>query len=322
MKATLARLVVFSTALGMAAAARGDIRARAFVSFAGVTSHGEFLPPLDDIVDESDATSAATGEIELRGFTDIGSATMVAGAFGSHQGQRMIGLLVSGDAQITRPSQPPVVPVTGSITASAQAFVEFKDELTFNFPTPLSDPAKVSGYLNLTGDMIVAELENGPSIGAQSSVGVTIFGTGITTSSRGLNTIGLSGGGFSDEVSNLVLFSFDVSAGQAKPITISMSLTGGVQVAGANFSVQQGAFAAAEFDGQFMRSLDWGGVTSVVNARTGQPLANWTVTSRSGFDYSQVFPPVPEPSSLVLLVSAIPTSGARRGRPERRRRTL
>jgi hypothetical protein len=61
-------------------------------------------------------------------------------------------------------------------------------------------------------------------------------------------------------------------------------------------------------------SFDWGGITSVVNARTGEPITNWTVASRSGFDYSRMFPPVPEPSSLVLLLTAITGWMLRRSR--------
>jgi hypothetical protein len=317
MKTSLAGPVAFATALAAAlcitTTTRGDIRARAFVSFSGVDTQGTFLPPLNDVIDDTAPQLVDTGDLEITGFTDIGSAKLVANASGAH-GKQFAGLFVSGEGQLTRPTQPPVIPVTGSITASAQAFVEYKDELTFNFPAPLADPAKVSGYLNLTGDMFVAEAEEGPSIGAQASVGVTIFGTGLTTSSYGLTTVGLTGGGFSDSVSNVALFSFDVSGGQAKMISFQTSLTGGIQLSGANFSVQQGALATADFGGDFTGSLDWGGITSVVNARTGQPLANWTVTSKSGFDYTQVFPPVPEPSAATLLLTAVAGGAARRRR--------
>jgi hypothetical protein len=163
--------------------------------------------------------------------------------------------------------------------------------------------------------MLVAEVENGPSIGAQASIGVSITGTGITPTAYGVNTIGISAPSAESSVSDLALFSYEVSAGVAKPIAIQMSLTGGVQIGGANFSVAQGAHGFAEFEGDFDSSLDWGGITSVVNARTGQPLAGWTVTSKSGFDYSQVFPPVPEPSSLALLLTALAGIAPRRRRP-------
>jgi hypothetical protein len=314
MKASLAGLVAFAAALCITATTRGDIRARASVSISGVNTQGVFLPQINQVVDQTNALSSDTGDLEISGGTDIADAFVSATAFGGH-GKQFAGVFVSGAGQITRPTQPPVIPVTGSLTAAANAFVEYKDELTFTFPTPPADPAKISGYLNLTGNMNVAELEQGPSIGAQSSVGVTISGTGITTASDGLTTVGIEGESFEDSVSDVVLFSFDVSAGQAKAIALQLSLLGGIQFAGANFSVQQGAHASADFGGDFTGSLNWGGITSVTNARTGQPLANWTVASKSGFDYTQVFPPVPEPSSAALVLAALAAFTSQRRRP-------
>jgi hypothetical protein len=61
-----------------------------------------------------------------------------------------------------------------------------------------------------------------------------------------------------------------------------------------------GASTEAHIDGQFIGSIHWGGIESVTNAATGEVLTGWTITSESGFDYSQPFP-VPEPTSLLLV---------------------
>jgi hypothetical protein len=37
----------------------------------------------------------------------------------------------------------------------------------------------------------------------------------------------------------------------------------------------------------FSQTLAWGGISSVTDADTGQPITGWTITSQSGFDYSQ-----------------------------------
>lgn len=56
----------------------------------------------------------------------------------------------------------------------------------------------------------------------------------------------------------------------------------------------------ARIDGNFSRSLHWGGIQSVEDAETGEVIDDWTITSESGFDYSKPFG-VPEPSSILLL---------------------
>ena len=62
----------------------------------------------------------------------------------------------------------------------------------------------------------------------------------------------------------------------------------------------------------FAHTLSWGGITSVTDADTGQPITNYTLTSASGFDYTHPFAgpipepgSVPEPSSIGLLASCL-----------------
>ena len=76
-----------------------------------------------------------------------------------------------------------------------------------------------------------------------------------------------------------------------------------------------GGGAFAEALGLFGGSIHWGGMENVRNALTGQPIANWTITSRSGFDYSQPF--VPEPTSILLLANALCALPALRWRAHR-----
>ena len=64
-----------------------------------------------------------------------------------------------------------------------------------------------------------------------------------------------------------------------------------------NFHTQD---ASAFLSADFSNTLAWGGITSVTDVATGQPLADWSVSSASGFDYSQAY--VPEPCGLALLL--------------------
>ena len=58
----------------------------------------------------------------------------------------------------------------------------------------------------------------------------------------------------------------------------------------------------ADFDAEFQHTLRWGGIESVRDATTGEPITDWTITSDSGFDYSKPAD-VPEPTSAILLLS-------------------
>jgi hypothetical protein len=60
------------------------------------------------------------------------------------------------------------------------------------------------------------------------------------------------------------------------------------------------AIITADFSG----SIHWDGIVRVEDTLTGELVDDWTVTSRSGFDYSRPFR-VPEPSSLLLLAIAL-----------------
>ena len=59
---------------------------------------------------------------------------------------------------------------------------------------------------------------------------------------------------------------------------------------------------AANASGNFMHTLTYEGITSVTDAATGEPIANWSVTSASGFDWAHPFE-VPEPCSLVSMMT-------------------
>ncbi len=53
----------------------------------------------------------------------------------------------------------------------------------------------------------------------------------------------------------------------------------------------------------YSHTLAWGGIDSVTDASTGLPITDWSVSSATGFDYSQ---PAPEPATFVLLGLALP----------------
>jgi hypothetical protein len=69
------------------------------------------------------------------------------------------------------------------------------------------------------------------------------------------------------------------------------------------------------FTSNYSHTLRWGGISSVVDLTTGQELEGWSVSSASGFDYSQPAP-IPEPAGVAiagLVLGGVGLRG-RRGR--------
>jgi hypothetical protein len=101
-------------------------------------------------------------------------------------------------------------------------------------------------------------------------------------------------------VADIVPTLFAVQNGQEVPFSVSISV-GAAQSDGSGLepgdSVEGSAFAL------FSDTLRWGGISSVIDGNTGNVINDWTVTSQSGFDYSQPAPvavPVPWPATLTL----------------------
>jgi hypothetical protein len=67
-----------------------------------------------------------------------------------------------------------------------------------------------------------------------------------------------------------------------------------------NFDLNSGGGSAGG-SANYYHTVNWGGITSVVDADTGEPDTDWSVESASGFDYAHAAPE-PEPASIVLAV--------------------
>lgn len=69
-------------------------------------------------------------------------------------------------------------------------------------------------------------------------------------------------------------------------------------------------------------TFTWGGITSITDADTGELITDFTLTSASGFDYTQAFPSgpiaVPESPSVLLLTAGWVASLALTARRRRR----
>ena len=82
------------------------------------------------------------------------------------------------------------------------------------------------------------------------------------------------------------------------PIPLGVSLFAFAQSTASSYDTVSQAGAIATTYADFSHTMAWGGITSVTD-ENGEPILGWSVSSDTGFDYSQAA--VPEPSTFVLL---------------------
>jgi hypothetical protein len=66
-----------------------------------------------------------------------------------------------------------------------------------------------------------------------------------------------------------------------------------------NFDAANGGGGTAGGDADYTHTVNWGGISSVVDVDSGELNTDWSVESASGFDYAHAVAE-PEPASIVL----------------------
>ena len=205
---------------------------------------------------------------------------------------------------------------------------------------------KFTGAWNVNGSLTASALGEAPpgpfqapfiNAGAGASVG--FFADGDVP-----NSVTLAGGGNSVRAfTNETYSNFYTNNSQPNPlitqstfpfpsqilITFLIPNNGGLGVdfeadaeVGANVDNEDNANAGiAIATASFGHTFTWGGITSVVDADTGQPITDWTLTSASGVDWADAAPgpsaaPEPSTSSLAALGALALFVYRRRGRAE------
>lgn len=221
--------------------------------------------------------------------------------------------------------------VYGVVDAYAQSYLA--DTLTFEPPTPdmVGDYFQVETYWNLHGSIIPIVTGGNPPTNnsvyntqAVSSANLYVQGTGIDSVYSSQAAAG--------DVVSVDAFGNMSQVVTPTPTTIPVVIDGywGVpQNVGFELSLHSYAFAqtgdiyyrtgaAANVDADFSHTLSWGGITTITDANGNPVPAGWSVTSTSGYDWSQAA--VPEPSSAVLCgIGAMLVIAASRRMAKRRR---
>jgi hypothetical protein len=205
-----------------------------------------------------------------------------------------------------------------AITNKAEAIAGYSDNLTFhNLGGAPGAEFVVTGSWNLSGSTEAgATAPNAVSVRSFASAGaqLTLWGNGVVghlnqqsallaaESTEQVSTLGTGGGGINPPSS--IPVSFVVRVGSPFHLTITLDALASA-VADSGIDPQNPGTASADSIADFSHTLSWGGITSVTDS-DGNPITDWTVTSDSGFDYSQPFVDVPEPSTLAFLAIALP----------------
>jgi hypothetical protein len=206
--------------------------------------------------------------------------------------------------------------IRGFASVETQATASFIDEFTPDSATESDGaPILVSAHLLLNGTL------DGQASGSGGNVamGIQVTGTGIVAPPPS-QPAGLPQGNYIGIVkADAVTPATDVN--QQAPGSIPIFLFGVVgaptqinyllqinAIANAAGGADVGTSGAAGLLIDYTHTLTWGGIDSVMDRNTGQPLplGDFSFTSQlSGFDYAKPTPPVPEPGSAFLAILAM-----------------
>lgn len=185
------------------------------------------------------------------------------------------------------------------------------DSVTIRTPSKqLGTRLRVKAAVVIDGEFNNTFVESGGDIpngrDAYTSFAIEVTGPGIASQVGCSSYETLDGTGQSSQLPNAGYIDLDITYynGEAREMKYEMKLFGSGQAStylNAEFYPDDpGQEAGALFDADFMSTTKWGGISGVFDADTGEEITDWTVSSDSGFDYSQPYV-VPEPAALSLL---------------------
>lgn len=95
------------------------------------------------------------------------------------------------------------------------------------------------------------------------------------------------------------MLTMEVFAGRPVLYSLSVDVQAGMSLNNTPVT-QPGRTSVFDASADYGHTVYWGGVQSVTDALTGEPISDWSMKSLSGADYTRSFEPVPEPSTIAL----------------------
>ena len=250
------------------------------------------------------------GNLEDFRFSSDGLESAIAGASASAGAGRVT---VSVNGQATAGGGPPAFGgANGAASGEAQAY--YADNLHFDGVGAPGTRFVVFGLWNLSGTVTSTAVASGERqsspyvVNAQGSATLKVNGSGFAEYyllnpeiARDQTSIENSGDPVHEHTDppTQIFTSYLGTAGSPVFVSFGFDATAGGVISSGDIITNSGGLAGGNID--FSHTAAWGGITSVTD-ENGSPIIGWTVTSDTGFDYSQ---PVPEPSTFVLLAIAL-----------------
>jgi len=237
--------------------------------------------------------------------TDSGYGTLTVAGFATHVDQKkLLGTHIEGGASLGR------VPFGegGAVSLVGQLTMMYFDTIYFDTPAQPSGPILIQGFVKLHGSMDASSTITGSLTGGGAAATVSVKGSGIDDTDFPYLSIYQNAGQPKQSTSNawdsnIIPFAF-LTGPLGYDLEFDLTVAGSAQASSARYVDAGTGTVSSVFNASFGNTLEWGGITSVTDADTGEPITDWSVTSASGFDYSQVYP-APLPSSVILLVSGM-----------------
>ena len=263
--------------------------------------------------DDSHADPKSTSYDLQPQFLTWGGASTAIGGFAS-AGNGRLAVRAFATASTGPDSFNPYDPPGSSVDASAQVTVKASiyDTLTFAPPTPALNGAffQVSTFWNVsgfTGDSLTTIISSGGggiSITADTGSTLSLSGTGVSSFynsnpvAQSATSVSESGSPYIGDVDPPGKVPVTITGYWGVPTTIQyyLTLASNAYVFNGDWILPQSITGTTNAD--FSHTLAWGGISTITDGN-GNPVTGWSVSSASGFDWSQPRPlsPSPRPSS-------------------------
>lgn len=271
-----------------------------------------FISPGNSI--DSDPVFASVSNYQFAGGDGVNLGSLTGAAFARHPEDHgdpaFLGIDLQGEFTASRAPTGGLNSFfpAGSMSVGLVASAEYRDEVTIELEHP-DVLASVDMFVYLHGFAELDAVATGgidPKNVAARVVG-RFFGSGdnpvvfgAIKKATGEVTLPVPGALNILDFNPIINFSYDIISGVPFPLFLKLELTGSADFGDVSFATLSPGFAHASFGAHFSNTLEWGGITKIVDRRTGDEITDYHITSAAGFDYTQTFS-IPEPNAVVLM---------------------